>query len=276
MKTTSAALILLFSMLVFAACKKETDPASHPTDGLTQTQIDSIARIPSVPYPQTPAVECRFSPDYGDSIFFPQPGGGQDYVITPTNNQGVTGQYFSWPEGLSLNISTGAIDITKSISGVRYAVGFVQQGTADTCLSQIILGGASYADSVYSLSKSDITSIPYFNGNQQTPSPCNGSGPDDGNKCAFVDLKNSMKRAMFGPFPFDGETVVSTFYYQLSDNSNNAVQQMQIKFIYYSDRSAIPASLLSQVEGKTSALLNGILIGTTGSPKPPLIIIIRN
>jgi hypothetical protein len=81
--------------------------------------------------------------------------------------------------------NTGAINLTKSETGERYSVAFVKSGTTDTCLTQLIVGGAAYMDSIYVLSQSDTTSRPYFNANPNTPSPCQGSsGPGPG--CQFV------------------------------------------------------------------------------------------
>ena len=75
------------------------------------------------------------------------------------------GTYLSWPDGLKMNAGTGAINLTKSETGQRYSVAFVKSGTTDTCMSQLIVAGAAYMDSVYVLSESDTTAKPYFNAN---------------------------------------------------------------------------------------------------------------
>ncbi len=294
LKTISLQLTLMTMAFLFFACSKELSNKQAIVLPPNQPAVDSIQKTDSaVPFPETASLACQYSPDYGDSILYPQPGA--DYIATPLNNIGIAGKYFGWPDGLSLNSSTGAIDVTKSISGVRYAIGFVKNGTTDTCLSPIIIGGASYEDSVYVLTKSDTSGRAYFNANPYGPDICDKSGPNDGNKCKFdlygnaklqgitidkktgyINLKQSMQHLMFGPLPFDGEIIYSTFYYQVDDNTNNSVQQIQIKFMYYNNKSEVPADLLNAVGDKLVNILDNVLVAKTGSPKPPLIIITRN
>ncbi len=286
--------LLNVMMLLAVACKKNvSDP---PGSGGNPPGTDSTKQvINAVPFPQSAVTSCTFSPDYGDSIFYPQPS-SSDYYISPVNNQGIDGKYFSWPQGLSINAGTGSIDVTRSVSGLRYSVGFVKTGTTDTCLSNIIVGGASYADSVYSMASSDTTAPPYFDGNPYGPNICSAKGPNDGNKCAFdiynnakfqgividkktgfVDLKKTMKQINNNyAILFDGETLLTTFYYKINDNSNNAVQQMQLELVYYSSKSKIPADVLAEVDAKNTNIYSGVIIATGVNPKPPLIIIVRN
>ena len=61
------------------------------------------------------------------------------------------GTYLSWPDGLKINSDTGAINLTQSETGQRYSIAFVKNGTTDTCMSQLIVAGAAYMDSVYVL-----------------------------------------------------------------------------------------------------------------------------
>jgi hypothetical protein len=50
----------------------------------------------------------------------------QDYIITPVNSPG-TGKYLAWPIGMKIDSTTGAINVSKSESGLRYMIGFVKQ-----------------------------------------------------------------------------------------------------------------------------------------------------
>src|ERR1700761_8467830 len=86
------------------------------------TKPDTVAAppAPTVPLPQVPLNGCSFAPTYGDTIIFPQPTNGQDYVVLPVNNPG-PGKYLSWPGGMVIDSLTGAIDVTKSQTGQRYA-----------------------------------------------------------------------------------------------------------------------------------------------------------
>ncbi|HMH32175.1 MAG TPA: hypothetical protein VK543_04045, partial [Puia sp.] len=99
------------------------DSLSHP-DSSTLPRPDSTVVQPTpspVPYPVVVSFNCN-GPDYGDSIIYPRPVGfQQSYIVSPINNPGA-GKYFSWPDGLSLNASTGAINVTQSQTGQRYSI----------------------------------------------------------------------------------------------------------------------------------------------------------
>src|ERR1700760_534995 len=123
-----AGLIIWISLLT-VSCKKElSDEAGGPTglsghtmqlDTVSGTSskpqtIDSILNKPkdttAVPYPQstassTPSSTCPVLPIYGDSIVYPQPTSGSDYILFPVNNPG-PGKYFSWPVGMVLDSIT--------------------------------------------------------------------------------------------------------------------------------------------------------------------------
>ncbi len=219
-------LFVLLSISFVTGCKKSLDkPNITPTASATATLHDSTLTAVYTtknPYPVTPVQECIYSPNYGDSIVYPQPSSG-NYYIYPQGTNGLKGKYFSWPLGLALDSNSGTINLAASQTGQRYDLAFVQYGTTDTCISQLIVAGTSYMDSVYVLSKSDTSSDPYFNANPYAPSPCQSkSGPGacqfDYNNFAkiqgvivnkqtgFIDLQNTAKN-IFGRFPFNGETI---------------------------------------------------------------------
>ena len=113
--------------------------------------------------------------------------------------------------------------------------------TADTCMSQLIVAGAAYMDSVYVLAISDTTAKPYFNANPYGPPVCEGNqgqgcqfdynnyahdqGIEIDQKTGFIDLQKTMKNSLFGLIPINGTTVLTTIYYKLNDNSNYAPQK---------------------------------------------------
>ncbi|MFI5194037.1 MAG: hypothetical protein ACHQD7_08270 [Chitinophagales bacterium] len=294
--------ILVLALICLLACRKtidsiETIPSKPPVKvDSAKNQADSTKSTPdttAVPYPQTPLLGCTYSPDYGDSIVFTQPVTGQDYVISPVNNTGVSGTYFSWPGGLILNSQTGSIDLTKSETGARYEIGFVKAGTTDTCMTSLIVGGAAYMDSVYVLADNQTTSAPYFNADPYGPPICTGSSGGQGcqfdynnsaknqgvvvdNHTGIIDLQQTMKNSLFSLLPLDGTTVNTTIYYKLNDNSNLAPQKIQVKLMFYNKKSGIPPNLLSSITNKlVNTLQNLLLIKSSTSPRPPLIIITR-
>lgn len=141
---------------------------------------------------------CTNSPVYEDSVLCAKwKGPNKDYFSKPLN-QPPTGKYFSWPGGLVMDTNTGIINVTQSESGVKYVVGFVKNGTTDTCHTQVIISGIHYKDNIYVLSLNDTLAVPYFNANPLAPSPCNVSDDDDypgnsngqgngNNKCEYDD-----------------------------------------------------------------------------------------
>jgi hypothetical protein len=262
-----------------------THPVQQPTTEPTQT----------VPYPQSPVTGCTYAPDYGDTLIFPQPT-NQDYIITPINNPGV-GKYFSWPEGMVIDSVTGAINVTRSETGERYAIGFVKAGTTDTCLQTLILGGAAYMDSVYVLANGQTQASPYFNANPYQAPVCNGSsGPGPGcqfdvnnnaknqkiimdDKTGIIDLKKTLNGGLlggaFGLLPANGQTIETTIYYRLNDGSNNTLQHITVQMMYFNSKSQIGTGLLNNLLLKVNNILTGNIISKTGNPRPPLIIITR-
>jgi hypothetical protein len=281
--------VLLSVIVLVIACRKSMapDPKVNIPPDLAKTSLDTTRNGP-IPYPQSTSANCAYIPDYGDSIIFSQPtASGVDYIVHPVNTP-VPGRFLSWPEGLVIDSSSGAINVTQSITGTRYSVGFVKAGTTDTCLETVILSGADYADSVYVLANNENHAPPFFEANSNNAAQCN-SGP----ACHF-DITGSAKAAgvnidnghgiidlgptltgVFGNIPIDGTSANIVFYYTLNDPSNNAVQKMQIQLMYYTSKSLIPLALLNQINSeRLNGLLNN-LIDFTSSPRPPIIIITR-
>jgi len=285
----TGSLILISVLLFTTACKKSSIITSSVPGG--NSPHDTTLAVQTVPYPANPVPECGNAPDYGDSIVFTQPANSSDYYVYPQNNQGIDGTYLAWPSGLNLNSKTGAIDLTKSETGQRYEVAFVRNGTTDTCMSQLIVAGAAYMDSVYVLAVSYTTAKPYFNANPYGPPVCQGTqgkgcqfdynnyahnqGIEIDQNTGFINLQKTMKNSLFGLIPINGTTVMTTIYYKLNDNSNYAPQKIQLQLMFYNHKSDIPSSLLSNVTNKLLNTLSNLLISTTPSTRPPIIIITR-
>jgi hypothetical protein len=286
-------LILLTTMLYVAACKKSADQPDMTQIPVTRHDTTLAAPVvPIAPYPVSPVPECDYAPYYGDSVIYPQPTNSGDYYVYPQNNQGLQGTYLCWPVGLSIDAKTGAIDLTQSETGERYSVAFVKTGTNDTCLAPLIVAGAAYMDSVYVLSQSDTTAQPYFNANPYGGSPCqsdqgqgcqfdynnyaHNQGIEVDQKTGFIDLQKSMKQSLFGLLPINGTTVYTTIYYKLNDNSNYAPQKIQLKMMYYNHKSDIPPGTLATITTNLINTLTDLLISKSASPRPPLIIIVRD
>lgn len=286
-------LLLPFVLLiVFNACNK-----AKPSSSDEGTTTDSTTNISLKPNAKT----CPNAPDYGDSIIYIQPKSSGDYTVSPVNNTSVQGTYLSWPEGLAIDGKTGTIDLSQSETGVRYNIAFVKKGTTDTCVSQLILGGITYMDSIYVMSNNDTLAAPVFNANPFAPPPCDASDDTDypdnnangNNKCSFDDdapgskandqklrvrtksgilnLKKSLADGVFGPNLKNGDTKKIKILYQLNDNSKKATQKITVQLVYYDKVSNIPTSLKNEVTGKRNKMMTYQVVN--GKPRPPLIVV---
>jgi hypothetical protein len=299
----------LILMLFFWACQKAAVvyPTSLSSDrmrtGYDTSHLIIISSdsqyippaVPKAPFPQTPLNACLLAPIYGDTIIYPQPTNGSDYIMNVVNTPGA-GKYLSWPVGMVMDSVSGAIDLTQSQTGLQYAVGFVKNGTTDTCLQTLIIGGASYEDSVYYISEGQTAALPYFEANPNLINTC-----ASGNGCSFdvtgsaanigvvvntstgvINLQKTLNGALlglggaFGLLPQNGSSVTATIYYKLNDPSNYAMQNIQVQLIYYDQPSLINSGLLSTVLLKLDNLLSGHLIDNSANPRPPLVVIVRS
>ncbi|HEX3934819.1 MAG TPA: hypothetical protein VHW43_09080 [Puia sp.] len=271
------------------------DTVTIPTPPFPQHTVDSNMNTNGGSLNSAPSSSCPLSPIYGDTIIFTQPTGGPDYIFNPVNNPGA-GRYFSWPVGMVMNQNTGAIDLTTSQTGMKYAIGFVKAGTTDTCMSTLIVGGASYYDSVYVIADNDTTATPYFEANPYLPNICAGGG------CTFdVNGAAAAKKVIvdkttgvinlgltlqpkglagllggaFGLLPQNGSSITVPIYYKLNDASNQALESISVQIEYYDSESQVSSGLLGGVLNSLNSLLSGNLISTGANPRPPLIIIVR-
>ena len=301
-------------LLFLVSCEKsatQTDPTlgplksgpsrSTPADSvpvvlITDSQAIAPPVQPKAPIPQqtAPQNSCPSLPIYGDTIIFPQPTSGADYIVNPVNNPG-PGKYLSWPVGMVIDSTTGAIDLTASETGLQYVIGFVKSGTTDTCLSMLIVGGASYADSVYVLSENQDYAVPYFDANPNLLSVC-----ATGNGCSFdvtgsaaamhvivntstgdINLAKTLNGTgllggAFGLLPVNGQTITTDIYYKLNDPSNDALQHISVQLVYYDSQSLINIGLLNNLLNKLDNLTSGNPISLSTNPRPPLVVIVRH
>jgi hypothetical protein len=277
-------------LLVFVACNK----ADHSDTDQTGTSVDTSTF-------STSSSQCPNAPNYGDSILYLKPKTGGDFFAQPTNNNGIQGTWLCWPEGLSLNQANGTINLSKSETGVRYKIGFVKKNTTDTCVSQLIIGGMTYLDSIYVMDKNDTLASPIFDANPYGPSICDVSDDTDypdnnanGNtKCVFddaspgqrandlklrvrtksgvINLKKSLADGLFGPVLRNGTSRLVRIAYRLNDASQRAPQQITVQVMYYDKVSSIPTSLQQEVMSKRINMFTYQVANS--KPRPPLLII---
>ncbi len=290
----SGALCISAFLLLVISCKKNVNsPGQSPAillpDSTAPLQA-SPGQTGHLPLPEQYSMNCPGSPFYGDSVIYPSGNfGSPDEWISPVNSP-APGSYYAWPDGLVINDSTGAINITRSETGQRYYIGYVKKGTRDTCLNTLIISGAAYLDSIYVQNKAvKNMAQPYFNANSKLNNLCDQEGQcqwdlsGNANKqkiqldehTGIIDLDKTLQNGAFGKTPANGTTLNAVVYYILDDH-NHALQSMQIRLMYYDRVSLIPVDLVTKIRNqRTDAMGNQILNNPSGTVKPPLIIITR-
>jgi hypothetical protein len=283
-------------LLVIVACNKTDNTDNGDPEKVKEEEI-----VNGTPLSGNPSTTCTNAPNYGDSIVFSKPRTGGDIFVEPINNTGIQGTYLSWPEGLIINRTSGAINLSQSETGVRYKVAFVKKGTTDTCVSQLIVGGLSYMDHIYVIDQHDTLAKPIFNADPFGPSICDASDdsdyPDGGangnNKCQFdnaapgskandlrlrvrttsgiINLKKSLTDGLFPPNVKNGDFKMIPIQYKLSDASNQALQTVTVQVMYFDKVTSIPQTLQLEISSKNTSMLSYQVVN--GKPRPPLLII---
>ena len=296
--STGLTLLSFVLLLVFVACNKSGE--HNETEDQTEAEEEEVINASTL-LANTNASTCPNAPNYGDTILFTKPKSGGDFFADPINNQGVQGTYLSWPEGLKLNRNTGSINLSQSETGVRYKIAFVKQGTTDTCVAQLIVGGMTYLDKIYAMDQNDTLAKPIFNADPFGPSICDASDDTDypdnnsngNNRCAFddaapgsrandlklrvrtksgiINLKKSLADGIFGPFVKNGDFKLINIQYQLNDASNKAPQMVSVKVMYYDKVSNIPVPLQQEISSKNTSMFSYQIVN--GRPRPPYLII---
>jgi hypothetical protein len=289
--------LAISSLLIYVACNKDVQQDDHsnvtnPT--INDSTFDTNNLVVN-------SATCANAPNYGDSIVYLKPASGGDFFVTPVNNVGVDGTYFSWPEGLKLNRNTGSVNLSQSETGVRYNIAFVKKGSTDTCVSQLIVGGLTYMDAIYVLERGDTLASPVFNADPFASPICDASDDTDypdnngngNNKCVFdddspgqrandhklrvrtksgvINLKKSVEDGLFGKNPKNGASKTVQIRYRLNDASLKAAQKIQVQVVYYDKASNIPIAMQQEITGKRANMFGYKII--KGRPRPPLIII---
>jgi len=254
--------ILALPVFLLTACQKNLEDSFLKKEG-NATSMNSSAPT--------------FS--YGAAVFFLKPSGAS-YTILPKVKPAVPGVFKSIPKGLALDSVTGRININRSLSGLKYKVYYTGPGSVLLDSTALVISGIDYADSIYVLNNTPDTydtAFPVYNASKNLALPC-GSGDDDNeNLCVFdetdlnndgnddiagvnqqkllvnektgtIDVEGSFHAGIFGSSnPANGTRKDLKFYYRLNDASGRALNNITVRVIYYNRRSAVPASLIRQI-----------------------------
>lgn len=255
---------------------------------------------------------------YASTVFYyrEQP---EAYVEMPLKKQ--AGTFGAYPKGLVIDPVTGAIDINKSESGLTYRVWFKPTGSSETVNSEVTIAGINFQSRIYNLASGDDVARPLYNVQNNRPAPLGSVSTNTGGEFAndndraiagllkankqqqkptglqidgqsgAINLRKAVDNGVFGANPVDGTVKNFRLYYRLNDGSNKALNYIDVRLHYYSQASAVPASLLALANYKTKAtfrqasqLPTGDAITSAGNSdmssvqgqRPPDIIIISD
>lgn len=236
---------------------------------------------------------------YGDSIFYLRPQ-ATDYIVYPNRQR--SGQYLGFPDGIQIDQATGAINVSKSESGLRYRITYISpQG--DTSSAMVVISGINFLDKFHHLSRGDSIAFPVYNASIDRVIPLNGSDFDEGNNansggCAVrtingqINLAETVRNGVFGTVPKNNAQQEFDIYYRLNDNSDKALNKIRVKIYYYDTINDVAPDLLQTLQDREN---DGVFLGTTSAqipansstartlsvqktakPRPPCVIIIAN
>lgn len=228
---------------------------------------------------------------YGDSILYLK-NQSADYIVYPTEQK--TGQYFGFPDGIEIDQVTGAINVSKSESGLRYRITYVSPG-GDSSTTMIVISGINFEDKFYHLSQGDSIAVPIYNAKVDRILPLNGSSFDEGNNansggCSVktingqINLAQTVRNGVFGVVPQNDAKQEFDIYYRLNDDSKKALNKIRVKVYYYATMNDVAPDLLQTLKdrGDEGVFLRLASTARTSStakvarPRPPCVIIIAN
>jgi len=246
--------------------------------------------------------EVVYRLSYADSVLYPLGETSELQVISPVLPK--TGTYSSFPDGLDINSSTGAINIHGSETGIKYRVYFTDGSIKDSTL--ITIGGINYLDGVYKMNAADSIISPVYNAVIGSSLPNAGSGSvfDEGGGCngdgcavnlndAKINLAQTVRNGTFGSTPSNGSSKEVTLKFRINDNSKKGGNKLKIKIFYFKTLADITPQVWDLLNGRNGTVINSFsnsnntpIQGNTGGNivvnsasgkgrRPPCVVIIN-
>ncbi len=240
-----------------------------------------------------PPVPPNFKLNYGDSVFFLQNQAG-DYIVSPV--QALAGSYTGFPEGIDINEQTGAINVSKSETGLRYRISFTPTGTTDTFSTVILISGINFLDGFYKLTTADSILRPIYNANAGNNVPGTGAGSvfDEGSGCnaagcnvnvsnGSINLAQTVRNGVFGTTPTNNDRHEFDMNYRISDKSNKALNTLKVKLYFFNSINDVTQEAYDIIASRqgtvlrsanTTRLTGGNAVNKAAKPRPPCIFIL--
>lgn len=242
-----------------------------------------------------PKNQGPYSLSYGDSILYAKNQAG-DYIVYPTEQR--SGTYTAFPEGIEIDDNTGAINVTRSETGLRYRITHTAtDGTVTNAL--VVLSGITYFDKFFNLAQNDSIAFPVYNASPSRPLPLSGSVFDEGGGAnssgcdvktvnGQINLAQTVRNGLFGNTPVNDARRDIEIIYRLNDQSGKAENKLKVRLYYYSSMANVAPDLLQTLRDREDlgVFLRNEPVPSTGGgtlaarslalakPRPPCIIII--
>ena len=237
-----------------------------------------------------PVPVARFSIKYADSVLYVKTG-ATDYIVNPLEAK--AGTWSAFPDGLSIDPVTGAINVSKSETGLRYRITHIST-THDTTSALVVISGINYTDHFYRLSTGDSLATPMYNAVANSTLPTSGSLFDDGNGAnsggcsiktdnAKINLAQCVRNGIFGNTPQNDVRKDFEIVYRLNDKSGKSQNKIKVRLFYYKTMADVAPDVLQLLQDRQQ---DGVFIdgrSTTGGriqdrgkPRPSCIIILGN
>ena len=221
--------------------------------------------------------------NYGDSVIYLKVQSA-DYIVYPAEHR--AGTYSGFPDGIEIDDITGAINVSKSETGLRYRITHTAPDGTET-KTVVVLSGITFTDKFYHLSQSDSIAFPVYNANPSNPLPLTGSIFDEGNGantggCSVqtingqINLAQSVRNGIFGSTPQNDVRKDFEIIYRLNDQSGKSINKLKVRLYYYHTMADVAPDLLETLQDRTD---QGVFLRTTGTarvakPRPPCVIIV--
>ena len=220
---------------------------------------------------------------YGDSIIYLKPQ-ATDYIVLPTEPR--TGTYTAFPDGIDINDVTGAINVSKSETGLRYRITHTDPDGKQTT-TQVVLSGINFPDKFYHLSQNDSIAFPIYNAVITNALPVTGSSFDEGNSansggCSVrtangqINLAQCVRNGIFGNTPQNDVRKDFDIFYRLNDASSKSLNKIRVRLYYYATMADVAPDLMQTLQDRVDqgVFLRSTRVAGVAKPRPPCVIIV--
>ena len=225
-----------------------------------------------------PNNNINYELSYGESVLYLKNSGAN--IVYPKTSR-TDGSYTSFPKGLEIDAATGAIDLSKSETGLRYRITF-KANNGEIYNTTIVVSGVNYEDKYYSL-RIDSIAYPAYNATSSLTVPgsfdydhtARDMGLEIDPFTGAIDLRKTSHSNLINYK--NGIRQEVEIRYKLKDQSNEAPNSIKILVYYYkSQQEADKEVNLATTVKEHIDMLNLVQTKSADKPRPPCVIIVDN